>query len=76
MEPRAAALDRAWLLAILARCRGLLLAARGDLDGAFASFERALGEHEATSTRSRARTLLALAERNDGEEARRAPGHP
>ena len=32
-EPRAAAIDRAWALAILARCRGLLLAARGDLDG-------------------------------------------
>ena len=30
------ALDRAWALAILARCRGLLLAARGDLEGAFA----------------------------------------
>ena len=60
-EPRAAALDRAWLLAILARCRGLLLAARGDLDGAFASFERALAEHERdVDPFSRARTLLAL----------------
>ena len=60
-EPRAAALDRAWLLAILARCRGLLLAARGDLDGAFASFDRALAEHERdVDPFSRARTLLAL----------------
>jgi DNA-binding CsgD family transcriptional regulator len=60
-EKRAAAVDRAWALAILARGRALLLAARGDLDGAFASFERALAEH----ARSRdpfhhARTLLAL----------------
>ena len=60
-EPRAAALDRAWLLAILARCRGLLLAARRDLDGAFASFDRALAEHERdVDPFSRARTLLAL----------------
>ena len=37
-EPRARAVDRAWALAILARCRGLLLAARGDLDRAVESF--------------------------------------
>jgi tetratricopeptide (TPR) repeat protein len=48
-QERADALDRAWALAILARCRGLLLAARGDLEGAFASFQqgarRARPEH-------------------------------
>ena len=60
-EPRAVTLDRAWALAILARCRGLLLAARGDLEGAFASFERALAEHARNADPfSRARTLLAL----------------
>ena len=60
-EPRAATLDRAWALAILAGCRGLLLAARGDFDGAFASFESALGEHaRSTDPFHRARTLLAL----------------
>ena len=60
-EPRAATLDRAWGLAILARCRGLLLAARGDLGGAFASFEHALAEHDRdVDPFSRARTLLAL----------------
>ena len=59
-EP-ADALDRAWSLAILARCRGLLLAARGDLDGAFASFERALAEHaRSTDPFHHARTVLAL----------------
>ena len=58
---RAAALDRAWTLAILARCRGLLLAARGDLDGAVVSFELALAEHaRSTDPFHRARTLLAL----------------
>jgi DNA-binding CsgD family transcriptional regulator len=60
-EARAGALDRAWALAILARCRGLLLAARGDLEGAFASFERALAEHaRSTDPFQHARTLLAL----------------
>jgi DNA-binding CsgD family transcriptional regulator len=60
-QERAAALDRAWALAILARSRGLLLAARGDLDGAFASFECALAEHaRSTDPFHQARTLLAL----------------
>jgi DNA-binding CsgD family transcriptional regulator len=60
-QERADALDRAWALAILARCRALLLAARGDLDGAFASFERALAEHgQSTDPFQHARTLLAL----------------
>jgi DNA-binding CsgD family transcriptional regulator len=60
-DDRAATLDRAWALAILARCRGLLLAARGDLDGAFASFEHALAEHaRSTDPFHHARTLLAL----------------
>jgi DNA-binding CsgD family transcriptional regulator len=60
-EPRARALDRAWALAILARGRGLLLAARGDLDGAFASFERALTEHaRSPDPFHHARTLLAF----------------
>jgi DNA-binding CsgD family transcriptional regulator len=60
-QERADALDRAWALAILARGRGLLLAAQNDLDGAFASFERALAEHaRGTDPFQHARTLLAL----------------
>jgi DNA-binding CsgD family transcriptional regulator len=60
-QERAATLDRAWALAILARCRALLLAARGDLEGAFASFEHALAEHDrSTDPFHRGRTLLAL----------------
>jgi DNA-binding CsgD family transcriptional regulator len=61
-EPRAAALDRAWALAILARGRGLLLAARGDYEGASKNFGRALSEHARCGTDPfhHARTLLAL----------------
>jgi DNA-binding CsgD family transcriptional regulator len=60
-QERAGALDRAWALAILARCRGLLLAARSDLEGAFASFEHALAEHaRCTDPFHHGRTLLAL----------------
>jgi DNA-binding CsgD family transcriptional regulator len=60
-ETRAHALDRAWALAVLARARGLLLAARGDFEQAFASFDRALAEHARSSDPfHHARTLLAL----------------
>ncbi len=60
-QERAAALDRAWALAILARCRALLLAARGDLEGAFANFADALAHHDrSTDPFHRGRTLLAL----------------
>jgi DNA-binding CsgD family transcriptional regulator len=60
-DERAATLDRAWALAILARSRGLLLAARGDLECAFASFEDALRQHARTEDPfQHARTLLAL----------------
>jgi tetratricopeptide (TPR) repeat protein len=45
-DARAVALDRAWALAILARCRALLLAARGDVQGSLVTFERALAEHD------------------------------
>jgi DNA-binding CsgD family transcriptional regulator len=60
-EERARRLDRAWALAILARGRGLVLAARGDFDGALASFEEALGEHARSGDPfQHARTLLAV----------------
>jgi len=60
-EERASALDRAWALAILGRCRALLLADRGDLGGALAGFERALAEHaRSVDPFQHARTLLAL----------------
>jgi DNA-binding CsgD family transcriptional regulator len=59
-EKRAQALDRSWALAITARCRALLLAARGDFAGAQAGFERALVEHARTQDPfQHARTFLA-----------------
>ena len=45
-EGRARELDRVWALATGARCRALVLAARGDLAAADAAAEHALDEHE------------------------------
>ena len=60
-QPRADTLDRAWARAILARTRALLDAERGDLDRSYASFEKALAEHErCTDPFHQARTVLAL----------------
>ena len=61
LEARGKALDRASALAAAARCRGLLAAASGDGEAAFAEFEAALAEHaRVPNPFERARTLLAL----------------
>jgi DNA-binding CsgD family transcriptional regulator len=61
LEGEAARLDRASALAAAGRCRGLLSAARGDLDAALGSLEGACAEHDRVSIPfERARTLLAL----------------
>ena len=60
-QERAERLDRPSTLAVLARSRGLLFAARGDLERAFASFDDALREHgRSQDPFQHARTLLAL----------------
>ena len=60
-ETDARRLVRHSALASAGRCRGLLAAARGDLDGGIHLFERALEEHELVLLPlDRARTLLAL----------------
>jgi len=60
-EDRARHLDRSWALSITARCRAMVLAARGDLAGAQHSFESALREHARTQDPfQHARTLLAM----------------
>jgi len=61
LEQRANATRIPWSLATGARCRGLLLAARGELDAAELSLEAALREHEQLPMPfERARTLLVL----------------
>src|SRR5215471_3757400 len=46
LESNGRRLDRAWALALGARCQSLLLAATGDLDRAAEAAERALVEHQ------------------------------
>jgi DNA-binding CsgD family transcriptional regulator len=49
-----------WVVAVGARCAGLLAAARGDLDGAAEALDRALGAHDRLPMPfERGRTLLA-----------------
>jgi DNA-binding NarL/FixJ family response regulator len=61
LEERGEALDRAWAIAVGARCRGLMLAAEGDVEGAERALERALAAHARLPMPiERARTLLAL----------------
>jgi DNA-binding CsgD family transcriptional regulator len=55
--------DRAWTLAVGARCRGLLCAARGDLDSALAAVHRAMDHHQHLAMPfEAARTRLLLGE--------------
>jgi len=61
LEARGRGLDRAWALAVGARCRGLVYAAQGDLVAAQCALERAVVEHEQlTEPFELGRTLLAL----------------
>ncbi len=58
-EERAARSRIPWSLAVSARCSGLVLAARGELDAAAEALERALAEHDRCPMPfERARTLL------------------
>jgi DNA-binding CsgD family transcriptional regulator len=61
LERNGAALDRPWMLAAGARCRAMWLAAKGDVDAALESANRAMAEHDRTPMRfERARTRLLL----------------
>jgi DNA-binding CsgD family transcriptional regulator len=61
LERRAAGSGIPWSLAVALRGRGLVLAARGDLDGAADTLEQALVAHDRVPMPfERARTLLAL----------------
>ncbi len=60
-QEHARELDRPWALAVAARTRGLVRAARGDLTAGTETLEGALREHERSDDPfQRARTLLAL----------------
>ncbi len=61
LEGRAAALPRPWIEAVSCRCRGMIHAAGGNLDAAFAAYERALTAHQNLDMPAElGRTLLAL----------------
>jgi DNA-binding CsgD family transcriptional regulator len=61
LEAVAKRLERAWALAQVTRCRGLVASTQGDVEQARALLEQAVGLHEAVGDAfSRARALLAL----------------
>jgi ATP/maltotriose-dependent transcriptional regulator MalT len=61
LERNGQRLDRAWMLAVGARCRAMLLAERGDLEAASAAAARAVSQHDRLPMPfERARTLLLL----------------
>jgi DNA-binding CsgD family transcriptional regulator len=65
--------SRSWAEAAGARCRGLFLAADGQLDEAMAAFTRALHAHDKLPLRyDKARTLLALGQLQRRRNERRA----
>ena len=69
-EERAARSRIPWSLAAPARCRGLMLAALGDLEGAADVLVRALAEHKSSPVPfERARTLLFQGQVPRGTEA-------
>jgi DNA-binding CsgD family transcriptional regulator len=60
-EEDAVRVGRAWVLAHVARCRGLIAAARGDVDEALVALEAAVTKHDAVDDSfGGARALLAL----------------
>ena len=73
-ESDAVRVGRHWVLAQIARCRGLVEAARGDVEQAMQALEVAVAEHEAVQrpVRPRARTARAR-RRRAGARGRSAP---
>jgi DNA-binding CsgD family transcriptional regulator len=61
LEGRAADLPRPWVAAVSSRCRGMMHAARGDLNAAATAYERALAAHQDLDMPAElGRTLLAM----------------
>ena len=63
-ETRAARSQIPWNLAVSARCRALLHAARGELDEALTAVERSLIEHDRCPCRSSARAHFSCTDRS------------
>jgi ATP/maltotriose-dependent transcriptional regulator MalT len=63
LEERTLVFPRPWTLAVAARCRGLVLAALGDLNGALEAMDRAVEHHERLDhPYELGRTMLAKAQ--------------
>jgi ATP/maltotriose-dependent transcriptional regulator MalT len=75
LEANGRRLDRAWMLAVGARCRAMLLAAKGEIDAANLAAEQAMAEHDRLPMPfERARSQLLLGQlrrrqRRKGEAA-------
>jgi DNA-binding NarL/FixJ family response regulator len=66
LETNGARLDRSWNIAAGARCRAMMLAARGDVESAIEAAQRAMVAHERQSMpfqRARSRLLLGKLQR-------------
>ena len=73
LDERGRAHDRPWALATAGRCRALLLAGRGDLDGAAAAAEEALVQHQRVDMPlERGRTLLVKGQVHRRRKEKRA----
>jgi DNA-binding CsgD family transcriptional regulator len=73
LERRAEVAPRPWVVAVSARCRGLLDASAGELGDAEVALDRALVEHERLAMPfERARTLLCLGQVQRRRNERRA----
>ena len=74
LERNGRRLDRAWMLAVGARCRAMVLAARGDVEAAVQSAHRALTEHDRLPMPfERARTQLLLGQLTRRERSESTP---
>jgi ATP/maltotriose-dependent transcriptional regulator MalT len=71
LEHNGTRLDRAWMLAVGARCRAMLLAARGDLGAASLAAHHAMTEHDRLPMpfeRARTRLLLGQLQRRQRQK--------
>ena len=73
MERNGQRLDRAWMLAVAGRCRGMLLAARGDLTAGARATDEAMKQHDRVPMPfERARTQLLLGQLQRRQRQKRA----